>query len=90
MVQEKGSILVFALIVVAVLMVVGVTFTSVTTAEYRAAIAHTSSIQAFYVAEAGLAWAMQGILSGSLTFPTNLAVGQEHVVYRSAGFAGAE
>ncbi|KAF0197441.1 MAG: hypothetical protein FD169_423 [Bacillota bacterium] len=90
MVQEKGSILVFALIVVAVLMVVGVTFTSVTTAEYRAAIAHTSSIQAFYVAEAGLAWAMQGILSGSLTFPTNLAVGQEYVAYRSAGFAGAE
>lgn len=89
MTKEKGSILVFTVITVGVLMVVGLTFASVTTAEYRTAVNHSSGVQAFYVAEAGLNWAMHGLHNKSITLPTGYSVGQEYVVYRSPAFPGS-
>ncbi len=83
--QQQGSILVFVVLTVAVLMIYGVTFASATVAEYRAAMHHTQGIQAFNIAEAGLNWARRGLHSGSIVLPA-IGVGQTRVIYRSAAF----
>jgi len=83
--SQRGSILVFVTLTVAVLMIVGVTFATATTAEYRSAMHHTHSTQAFYVAEAGLNWARRGLQNGTIVLPA-IGVNQEHVLYRSAAF----
>lgn len=87
---QRGSILVFVTLTVSVLMLVGLTFATATTAEYRSAMHHTHGIQAFYVAEAGLNWARRSLEQGTIVLPTGLAVGQEHIVYRSAAFGGTD
>ncbi len=86
--SQRGSVLVFVTLTVAVLMIVGVTFATATTSEYRAAMHHTHSTQAFYVAEAGLNWARHALEQGSLVLPTGVSVGHEHISYQSAAFGG--
>jgi len=87
-VRERGSVLVFTLMTLAVLMLVGVAFTSMATVEYRTAANHTAGIQAFYIAEAGINWARQALRQQTISLPSGFSVGQEHVVYRSAAFPG--
>jgi acetyltransferase-like isoleucine patch superfamily enzyme len=83
--SQRGSILVFVTLTVAILMIVGVTFATATTAEYRSAMHHTQGTQAFYIAEAGLNWARRGLGNGSIVLPS-IGVGQTHILYRSAAF----
>jgi len=87
--SQRGSILVFVTLTVAVLMIVGVTFATATTVEYRAAMHHTHGTQAFYIAEAGLNWARRGLANGTIVLPA-IGVNQEHVLYRSAAFGPLE
>lgn len=85
MITERGSALVLVMITVAALLILGVSLVSASTVEFRSAINHSHSTQAFYIAEAGLNWARRGLRSGTLVMPT-IAVGQEVVLYRNAAF----
>ncbi|MBS3984166.1 MAG: pilus assembly PilX N-terminal domain-containing protein [Selenomonadales bacterium] len=83
--SQRGSILVFVTLTVAILMIVGATFATATTAEYRSAMHHTQGTQAFYIAEAGLNWARHGLGNGSIVLPS-IGIEQTHILYRSAAF----
>ena len=57
--KQSGSVLVLTAITIAVLMVAGVSFVSHTTVEYKANVNSTRTLQAFYLAEGGLAWGLE-------------------------------
>lgn len=56
MTKQQGSILVLTVLSVAMLMILGVSFLSLSTSEYTMSSMHANSIKAFYAAEAGLTW----------------------------------
>jgi len=83
--SERGGILVFVIIAVAILGVVGVSFMHLVMAENNSVVHHARNVRAFYTAESGLNWARDGLLRGSIVLP-NIVVGGQHILYRSAPF----
>ncbi|MDP3058220.1 MAG: hypothetical protein Q8N36_02030, partial [bacterium] len=89
--NNEGSIMIFSLIVITVLLIIGSAFLSFSTAEFRAVQSHTNSMQAFYLAESGVnhyikelsargATGMSASLMGTLT-----GIGSYSVVRTSLG-----
>lgn len=59
MAEQKGSILVLTVMSVTLLMILGVSFLTLASAEFALTSVHAQSLQAFYAAEAGLNWGRQ-------------------------------
>jgi|GEM_PF-6520583 hypothetical protein len=85
--RESGVAFVTVLIITAVLMLMGVTFVTVSTSEYNMASNNLKQVQAFWLAEAGINYALSQKVYGGWSARMDLGNGSFQVVFDNANVA---